>query len=84
MRLRLADLLTFDLDVGDGESGGKVRRSPRGTPPVFYMCGRERTCGRVKSYVWQGKELRARFAYVWQAKELTMFERLRGLAFDRR
>jgi hypothetical protein len=34
------------------------------------MCGRERTCGRAKSYVWQGKRLPAHLAYVWQGKEL--------------
>jgi hypothetical protein len=41
------------------------------------MCGRERTCGRVFLYVWQGKGLReaengilAPFSDVWQGKEL--------------
>jgi hypothetical protein len=34
------------------------------------MCGRERTCRRANSYVWQGKELRVNFTDVWQAKEL--------------
>src|ERR1700745_2373993 len=35
-------------------------------PPFFRMCGRERTCGRAILYLWQPKELRARFLYVWQ------------------
>jgi hypothetical protein len=41
-----------------------------GTPPVFRMCGRERTCGRAFLYVWQRKDLEADFLYVWYPKEL--------------
>ena len=57
MRLRLADLLTFDLDVGDGESGGKAA-AVQGGHPLFFACvagkglagGWNRMCGRERSY----------------------------------
>src|SRR6266852_3091114 len=34
------------------------------------MCGREGTCERAFSYVWQAKGLRAHFLHVWQGKDL--------------
>jgi hypothetical protein len=40
------------------------------TPPVFRMCGRERTCGRVILYVWQRKDLGGHSLDVWQRKNL--------------
>jgi hypothetical protein len=51
-----------------------------GTPPVFWMCGRERSYEEGILYVWQRKDLQmakneifAHFSDVWQGKELADF-----------
>jgi len=43
---------------------------PRGHPPVFRMCGKQRTLSLVFLDVWQIQELWAHFPDVWQGKEL--------------
>jgi hypothetical protein len=49
-------------------------------PPVFRMCGRERSYGEGILYVWQRKDLQmaknailAHFSDVWQGKDLVDF-----------
>src|SRR5579863_5380209 len=53
-----------------------------GTPVFFRMCGKQRTLSPLFLYVWQLKDLQARFSYVRQIKELSekMTERLGGTA----
>jgi hypothetical protein len=55
------------------QAGSLRYRLRHGFPFFFCICGRERTCGSAKSYVWQGKGLGAYFLDVRQGEELRAF-----------
>jgi len=69
---RLADMADWGAKLAAAKAAARPPHSQRGTPPVFCMCGRERTCRRANLYVWQRKELPVNFADVWQGKELDL------------
>jgi hypothetical protein len=80
-------LLTLPSSIGrlsqTREGSANVMRLRMGrppTPPVFWMCGRERSYEEGILYVWQRKDLQvakngvlADFSDVWQGKGLADF-----------
>src|SRR5712664_2938879 len=58
-----------EVEKTHGSAGRLVNIRPP-TPPVFRMCGKQRTLSLINLEVWQTNKLRARFSDLWQMLDL--------------